>query len=138
MSKYKAIKVNGKKIDEHRYIMEQQLGRKLDYNEIVHHKDEDTSNNDPSNLELTNRSEHTKHHRKGKSASESTKKALSKAKKGKAHHWQRKLTKEDVEYIRANYKPRSKEYGTRALARKYGIDHMTIVRILDKSMYTSW
>lgn len=138
MSKYKAIKVNGKKIDEHRYIMEQKLGRKLGFNEIVHHKDEDKSNNDPNNLELKDRSDHSREHSKGRKASKETKLALSKAKKGKAHHWQRKLTQEDVEYIKANYIPRSKEYGTRALARKFGVDHMTIVRILDNSVYTSW
>lgn len=137
MSNYKAIKINGRKVDEHRYLIEQQLGRKLDFNEIVHHKDEDKLNNDLSNLELVSRSEHSRNHRKGKKASESTKVALSKAKKGKAHHSQRKLTQEDIDYIKANYKPRSRKYGTRALARKYGVDHMAIVRILNNSLYIS-
>jgi glutamine synthetase type III len=35
MSNYKAIKVNGKKMDEHRYIMEQYLGRQLARDEVV-------------------------------------------------------------------------------------------------------
>lgn len=35
---YKQLSINGKHIDEHRYIMEQHLGRKLERNEYVHHK----------------------------------------------------------------------------------------------------
>lgn len=37
MNKYKALKINGKKIDEHRLIMEKILGRKLQRNEVIHH-----------------------------------------------------------------------------------------------------
>lgn len=47
---------------EHRYVMEQHLGRKLSRNEIVHHKDRNRSNNDISNLELMSISEHGKRH----------------------------------------------------------------------------
>lgn len=48
---------------EHRYIIEQELGRSLKDDEIVHHIDEDRSNNKRSNLQLTTKSEHqTIHH----------------------------------------------------------------------------
>lgn len=46
----------------HRIIMENYLNRYLDKNEIVHHKDENRSNNNIENLELTTNSEHCKHH----------------------------------------------------------------------------
>ena len=51
-------------VKEHRYIMEQYLGRKLDPNEIVHHKDGNKLNNDINNLEVMTWGEHSKLHRK--------------------------------------------------------------------------
>ena len=49
---------------EHRYNIEQEIGRKLLPNEHVHHKDEDKTNNDPSNLFIMSNSGHTKLHGK--------------------------------------------------------------------------
>lgn len=49
-------------IDEHRYIMQNALGRTLDYNEVVHHKDGDKQNNSLSNLVLVDRASHAKTH----------------------------------------------------------------------------
>ena len=54
---------------EHILVMEKKLGRKLKRNETPHHIDESfigRSNNDLSNLELMTRSNHVKHHMKGK------------------------------------------------------------------------
>ena len=42
----------------HRVVSEQVLGRKLLPNEIVHHRDGDKWNNDPSNLVVMTQSEH--------------------------------------------------------------------------------
>jgi transposase len=43
---------------EHRYIMEQHIGRKLKKNEVVHHIDGDTLNNDINNLKLMTAKQH--------------------------------------------------------------------------------
>ena len=63
-SRYRGVKIKGKKIDEHRYIMEQILGRKLTKDEVVHHIDGNKLNNDPSNLQVMSRAEHTRLHSK--------------------------------------------------------------------------
>lgn len=47
---------------QHRVVMEQYLGRPLNRNEHVHHRDENKSNNDISNLEVLSISEHMSHH----------------------------------------------------------------------------
>ena len=43
----------------------------------------------------------------------------------------KKLTESDVDAIRRNYIPRSKEYGTRPLAKKYGVSFHTIEAIVE-------
>lgn len=45
-------------VREHRLVMENFLGRFLLRNEIVHHKDGNTLNNEVSNLEVMNKREH--------------------------------------------------------------------------------
>lgn len=45
-------------VREHRLVMEQHLKRYLTQDEIVHHKDENTLNNDISNLEVMLKVEH--------------------------------------------------------------------------------
>ena len=45
------------------------------------------------------------------------------------------LTQEDINYIRSNYKARDENFGCRALAKKFNIDHSTISRIINKKTY---
>lgn len=46
----------------HRHVLSVKLGRWLESWELVHHKDEDRTNNDPTNLELKTRSKHASDH----------------------------------------------------------------------------
>jgi hypothetical protein len=61
---YWLVNVNGKWIREHRYVMEQHLGRKLRSDEIVHHKDENGRNNSIENLVIMTRGDHRREHAK--------------------------------------------------------------------------
>lgn len=54
------------KVYIHRLVMSEKLGRLLNSDEIVHHIDENKENNDPENLELTNKSKHAFEHIKDK------------------------------------------------------------------------
>lgn len=49
---------------EHRFIVEQMLGRKLEKDEVIHHIDGNRANNDISNLAIMTRGEHSALHRK--------------------------------------------------------------------------
>lgn len=61
---YRCISVDGKGYMEHRYVMEQHIGRSLLRSEHVHHIDGNRSNNALENLELIPASEHYKVHLK--------------------------------------------------------------------------
>jgi len=60
--RYKLIYVNRKQIKEHRYIMEQYLGRKLKKEEVVHHINGDSLDNRIENLKVMTVGEHSKLH----------------------------------------------------------------------------
>lgn len=51
----------GKRILEHRYMMEQHVKRPLKSTELVHHKNGEKLDNSLENLELMSQAEHNKH-----------------------------------------------------------------------------
>jgi DNA-binding NarL/FixJ family response regulator len=106
--------------------MEQYLGRKLEFNEVVHHINGDTYDNRIENLELKSRSEHSREHgieRKGK-ISEETKQKLKDAPKLRGSQVKTsKLTEKDVEIIKDYLE---KGMGVRTIARLYDMSHSTI------------
>lgn len=64
-SPYWRRKVDGRCVDNHRLVAEQMLGRKLKRGEVVHHKNGDTTDDRPENLEVMTRREHSRLHRLG-------------------------------------------------------------------------
>lgn len=130
MTQYKAIKVNGKKHNEHRYIMEQHLGRPLSRYEVVHHINGDKTDNRLCNLMVMSLSEHAKLHRIGAKATEQTRDKLAKASQGNTHS--RKLLDEQIEQIKSLH-----ELGLsqRKIADIVGSNHTTIGQILNGQAY---
>ena len=86
----------------------------------VNHKDGNKLNNDISNLEWCSYKENMEH------ASE-----YGLLKNIGSNSPARKLTEEDVKYIRNVYKKRDLEYGSSAIGRKFGVDHKTIYAIVN-------
>lgn len=62
MSKYIKVKIAGRTYQEHRLLMEQIVGRKLTWGEVVHHRNGDRGDNRPENLEVMTRRQHSEHH----------------------------------------------------------------------------
>lgn len=105
--------------------------KKEDGKSEIHHIDKNSLNNDYLNLMWVTPEEHDALHSNDFQIG------------GDKYHTLRngedcfnsKLTNEDIEYIRSNYKSRDSEFGARALGRKYGISHSTISKIVNK---VSW
>lgn len=159
-----------------KYLMEKALGRALEINEEVHHKDENPLNNNLSNLEIRIHGEHQAEHstkyrdttaicgwcgkeflwtgpkqrkfysnrRSGTNSSELP--FCSRQCSGRygqqlqmeVYHGnspRRKLTDEQVAYIREHYVPYDEQYGCTALADKFGVHRRVIHGIVHYETY---
>ena len=131
MSNYKAIKVNGKKIDEHRYIMEQYLGRQLARDEVVHHKNGEKDNNEIENLEVMSLSEHSRQHQFRHVPSEETKQKISEALMGHKSSG-RKFNDDQIEEIKQLH---NEGLSNRKIAQMFNVNHQTINDIINGKYY---
>lgn len=92
---------------------------------FVNHIDGNKLNNNIKNLEWCTNQENVIH---------AYKMGLCKIKRGEDNHWS-KLTNEQAEWIRKHYIPRDKQFGSRALGRKFNISHQQILDIVNNKSY---
>ena len=58
-TRYRRITINGKRVQEHRHVVEQATGKKLDRSVVVHHENENRTDNAPRNLHALTHKEHS-------------------------------------------------------------------------------
>jgi len=98
--------IGGHFVSEHRAIAAHALGRELTASEDVHHVDGNPENNDPGNLDVLLKADHTRLHSTGRMPSEETKRKMSEARRKRrtayligicgSRHAQCKLCRPDV------------------------------------------
>ena len=87
---------------------------------VVHHKDNNPSNNCVENLQWVTHGENIKYAIEDGLWNNSIR-----GRKGEKNV-QAKLNEEQVKFIRKNYKPRDKNFGAIPLAKKFNVSHITI------------
>lgn len=128
MYRYKKIKLkDGSTMDEHRFIMERYLGRKLDTCEVVHHCNGSPRDNRLENLDIMLDSEHGRLHYNPDIAniiSDEAKARLSEMNRGEGHS-QSKLTDDLVRELKERFKTEK----VPALSKEYGLSREILYQI---------
>lgn len=115
---------NGKTFKLHKALAETFIPNPYNY-PIINHIDGNKLNNSLKNLEWCTYSYNQKH---------ASLNGLHKSIAG-SDNLTSKLSNDDVIYIRENYKPRDKEFGCRALAKKFGISHQNLLKVIKYERY---
>ncbi len=119
---YLSVNLFGKPKKIHRLVAEVFI-ENSENKPCINHKDGNKSNNSIDNLEWVTVKENNLH-------------ALENGLRPSGERYSHsKLTDAQVREIRANYKPRTRGCGCKVLARKYGVHHSIIQKILNKQMW---
>lgn len=132
MSEYRIKTINGRKIPEHRAVIEELLGITLDKNQVVHHINGDKKDNRPENLEVMDWREHSRLHASRMVQTPEKLRKVSRARKGKPNPTARQLNDEQVEAI---VRALSDGASVTALAAEYGVSDHVIRNIRDGKTY---
>ena len=132
MSEYKYRTVNGKRVPEHRAVVEELLGITLQNDQVVHHINGDKTDNRPENLQILDWKEHSRLHASTMPQTPEKQRKVSAARKGKSNPDARALTDEQVEVIvRALHEGAT----VTRLAKENGVSDHVIRNIRDGKTY---
>jgi hypothetical protein len=93
-SRYRKMRVDGKQVCVHRHVMEQIIGRPLEFHEHVHHINGNRYDNRPENLQLVTPTEHYHSHDQSWRQSQWYRDIMSAAGKGKNTGKRKPMTQE--------------------------------------------